>query len=187
MLIDEYKGRLPVARMSALLGISRGAYYHFKAVEASRSKDLGSIALEEEIVKIKQAFKAYGYRRVQAELKRRGTLANYKKVLHIMREAHLLAIATGRHLQIPQILPQSVDILKRAGHGLCFLYFRKQRRRSFWFASLHRVCGNAGAPVSTTWPRCFDAAYLNVMLSLASGIRLYKHQKQICLIRNRLQ
>ena len=37
----------------------------------------------------------YGYRRISAELRRRGMLVNHKRVLRIMREDNLLAVQPG--------------------------------------------------------------------------------------------
>lgn len=97
MLIDEYRGRLPVARMCTLLGISRGAYYHFKRRGEPGGRGTVDPSLMDEIRRIKKAFPSYGYRRVVAALKKRGIVVNHKRVLRLMREAHLLARMKRRY------------------------------------------------------------------------------------------
>ncbi len=88
MLIDEYRGRLSVARMCKLLGVSTSAYYGWVGRDhaAVINKDA---ALLEEIKKIILEFAGYGYRRVMAELRRRGSIVNHKRVLRVMQEHKL--------------------------------------------------------------------------------------------------
>ena len=78
---------LPTARACTLLEVNRGVYYAWKHREPSGACNreitsaIHAIALE---------FPGYGYRRITAELRRRQTLANHKRVLRLMREEHLL-------------------------------------------------------------------------------------------------
>lgn len=88
MLIDQHRGRLPVRRMCELLGVSKTAYYRwFYKLPPDENRDT---QLENEIEEIVIQFSGYGYRRVTAELKRRGRRINHKKVLFIMRAKHLI-------------------------------------------------------------------------------------------------
>jgi putative transposase len=60
-------------------------------------------AAKEEDTEVRSAIQAialghrrrYGYRRVSAELKRRGMAVNHKRVARIMREDNLLAVQPG--------------------------------------------------------------------------------------------
>ena len=72
-----------------MTGLSRAGYYRWRqpwsgeAVEMELRDRMQEIALE---------FPAYGYRRITAELKRRGWAVNYKAVLRLMREDNLLCL-----------------------------------------------------------------------------------------------
>jgi len=89
MLIDEYRDQLPINRMCELSGVSRTAFYAWTSSKHVDVKDLQSMALLEQINEMVLEFSGYGYRRVTAELKRRGYCINHKKVLRMMRKANL--------------------------------------------------------------------------------------------------
>lgn len=84
MLIKEYKGRLPLDRMCKLTGVSKTAYHYWQKKEPAAS--VPDNALIKEMSSIKKQTTCYGYRRVTAELKKRGIPANHKKVARIMKE-----------------------------------------------------------------------------------------------------
>jgi len=65
------------------MGIARSTYY---AEPAAKAADAGIIA---EMKAICDEFEAYGYRRVDAELRHRGYVVNAKKVRRLMREHDL--------------------------------------------------------------------------------------------------
>jgi len=68
--------------------VSRAGYYRL-----GRQKQVeGEIELKDQIQKIALGMPAYGYRRVCAELRRRGKVANHKRVLRIMKEDNLLCL-----------------------------------------------------------------------------------------------
>lgn len=102
MLIDEYKDRLSVNRMCQLLGVSRGSYYHFRGLPVAVSKDNQLLF---EIRGIRSRFKSYGYRRMTAALRRKGIVANHKRVLRIMRENALLARKKRRYVATTDSVP----------------------------------------------------------------------------------
>jgi putative transposase len=80
--------------MCWLAGVSRAGYY----------RDLGAQHPEEEDVEVRAAIqeialghhRRYGYRRIAAELRRRGLQVNHKRVVRWMREDNLLAIRQRR-------------------------------------------------------------------------------------------
>lgn len=80
MLAPEY----PVRLLCDLLGCAPSSYYY---QPRERVED---VALRDEIERIALAFPRYGYRRITAELRRRGYAVNHKRVLRIMREENLL-------------------------------------------------------------------------------------------------
>ncbi len=84
------QGGLSVERMCQLARVSRAGFYRClqKRVPVEESMEVRSaiqqVALEHR--------RRYGYRRVTAELRRRGMVVNRKRVARIMREDKLLAV-----------------------------------------------------------------------------------------------
>ena len=89
------QGSLSIERMcqlapgesGGLLSIVAGATADGRG-DGGASRRFNSIALEHR--------RRYGYRRVTAELRRRGLLVNHKRVARLMREDNLLAVAAAR-------------------------------------------------------------------------------------------
>jgi len=79
MLKEEY----PVRLLCEVLDCPPSSYYY-------RSRREDELHLREEIEKIAMEFPRYGYRRVTAELRRRGYRVNHKRVLRIMRQENLI-------------------------------------------------------------------------------------------------
>lgn len=77
---------LSITKACSALEISRSNYYWSKSSEVGDDE----MELREKIQEISLEFIRYGYRRITAELHRRGLKINHKKVLGIMREEHLL-------------------------------------------------------------------------------------------------
>jgi putative transposase len=84
------QGSLSIERMCLLARVSRAGFYRFLKEHVPREEDtevrsaIQQVALEHR--------RRYGYRRVTAELKRRGMPVNHKRVARIMREDNLLAV-----------------------------------------------------------------------------------------------
>jgi transposase InsO family protein len=83
-LVAEYPS-LSIRRACRLLGVSRSWYY-----ARPRQAPAPADALIAEIEAIVLRHPGYGYRRVTAELRRRGHTINGKRVLRLMRRASLL-------------------------------------------------------------------------------------------------
>ena len=81
--------RLSIARMCRALGVSRAEYYRRRAVVDEPEAD---VELHDQIQRIALEMPAYGYRRMTHELRRRGIVANHKRVLHLMRQDNLLCL-----------------------------------------------------------------------------------------------
>jgi transposase InsO family protein len=73
----------PVQQLAGLLGVARSSYYY----QASGDDDLALLSRIEDVL---ADFPTYGYRRVTAELARRGPGVNHKRVLRVMTENDLL-------------------------------------------------------------------------------------------------
>ncbi|MBZ5671217.1 MAG: IS3 family transposase [Acidobacteriia bacterium] len=84
------QGSLSIERMCALARVSRASFY----------RSLREQRPVEEEMEVRSAIQQialghrhrYGYRRITAELRRRGMPVNHKRVLRIMREDNLLAV-----------------------------------------------------------------------------------------------
>ncbi|WP_148214988.1 MULTISPECIES: IS3 family transposase [Acidobacterium] len=84
------QGSLSIERMCLLAGVSRAGFYRFlKAQVPSEEETEVRSAIQQVAL---QHRRRYGYRRVTAELKRRGMKVNHKRVARIMREDNLLAL-----------------------------------------------------------------------------------------------
>jgi putative transposase len=84
------QGKLSVERMCALSAVSRAGFY--RSLHA-REPDVEEMELRSAIQAIVIEHKLrYGYRRVTAELRHRGLLANHKRVVRLMRMDNLLAL-----------------------------------------------------------------------------------------------
>jgi putative transposase len=84
------QGRLSVERMCGLASVSRAGFY--RSLQ-ERQPDVEEMELRSAIqaVVIEHRLR-YGYRRVTAELRYRGFLANHKRVVRLMRMDNLLAL-----------------------------------------------------------------------------------------------
>jgi len=80
---------IPLQRMCKLSQVSRAGYYRWRQETVPADDDMD---LRDEIQKIALEFPYYGWRRVTAELRRRGWVVNHKRVRRIMREDNLLCL-----------------------------------------------------------------------------------------------
>jgi putative transposase len=84
------QGSMSIERMCQLAQVSRAGFYRYLQEKTPVQEDMEvrsaiqQIALEHR--------RRYGYRRISAELRRRGMLVNHKRVTRIMREDNLLAV-----------------------------------------------------------------------------------------------
>jgi transposase InsO family protein len=80
---------LPLQRLCALGQVSRAGFYRWRHAPPPEDGDLD---LRDEIQRIALEFPCYGWRRVTAELRRRGWTVNHKRARRIMREDNLLCL-----------------------------------------------------------------------------------------------
>jgi transposase InsO family protein len=83
------QGELTVERMCALAGVSRAGYYRQWQASAPRQEETG---VRDAIQRVALANRRYGYRRIAAQLRREGLVANHKRVLRLMRRDNLLCL-----------------------------------------------------------------------------------------------
>jgi len=84
------QGGLGIERMCQLAQVSRAGFY--RSLQETQPV-AEAMLVRAEIQQIALAHRRrYGYRRITAELRRRGVLVNHKRVARLMREDNLLAI-----------------------------------------------------------------------------------------------
>jgi putative transposase len=83
------QGELTVERMCVLAGVSRAGYYRRWQASAPRQEET---AVRDAIQRVVLANRRYGYRRIAAQLRRDGLVANHKRVLRLMRQDNLLCL-----------------------------------------------------------------------------------------------
>ena len=83
------QGELTVERMCALAGVSRAGYYRRWRASAPRQEET---TVRDAIQRVVLANRRYGYRRIAAQLRRDGLVANHKRVLRLMRQDNLLCL-----------------------------------------------------------------------------------------------
>jgi transposase InsO family protein len=79
--------QIPISKACHYLNISRQAHYNWQQKDNTIGLDIPVISTIHDIA---LEFPKYGYRRIAAELRRRGQTVNHKKVLKIMHEENLL-------------------------------------------------------------------------------------------------
>ncbi len=84
------QGSLGIERMCRLAEVSRAGFYRSLQEQRPAEEDMEVRSAIQQIVV--EHRRRYGYRRVTAELRRRGMAVNHKRVARIMREDNLLAM-----------------------------------------------------------------------------------------------
>lgn len=87
---ESGQGGLTVERMCQLAEVSRAGYYRRLEEKAPEEEAMAVRAAIQQIVL--EHRRRYGYRRVTAELRRRGLRVNHKRVARLMQEDQLLAL-----------------------------------------------------------------------------------------------
>ncbi len=84
------QGSLSIERMCYLAQVSRASFYRALAEQMPQQEEMELRSAIQEIAL--EHRRRYGYRRITAQLRRRGMRVNHKRVLRIMREDNLLAV-----------------------------------------------------------------------------------------------
>jgi transposase InsO family protein len=82
-MLQEFRALYPVQQLCGVLGVAASSYYY----QAAGHDDLALLSRIEDVL---ADFPTYGYRRVTAELERRGLGVNHKRVLRVMTENDLI-------------------------------------------------------------------------------------------------
>jgi putative transposase len=83
------QGELTVERMCVMAGVNRASYYRHWGASAPRQEET---AVRDAVQRVALANRRYGYRRIAAQLRRDGIVANHKRVLRLMRQDNLLCL-----------------------------------------------------------------------------------------------
>ena len=83
------QGELTVERMCGLAKVNRAGYYRHWQASAPRQEET---AVRDAVQRVALANRRYGYRRIAAQLRRDGLVANHKRVLRLMRRDNLLCL-----------------------------------------------------------------------------------------------
>jgi len=83
------QGELTVERMCVLAGLNRAGYYRHWKASAPRQEET---AVHDAVQRVALANRRYGYRRIAAQLRRDGLVANHKRVLRLIRRDNLLCL-----------------------------------------------------------------------------------------------
>jgi transposase InsO family protein len=88
------QGSLSIERLCRLAGVSRAGFYRSVQNRAPVEEEMEVRSVIQTIAV--EHRRRYGYRRITAELRRRGMLVNHKRVLRILREDNLLGVQPRR-------------------------------------------------------------------------------------------
>ena len=78
-----------VTALCQMTGLNRAEYYRWRTLPAATPL---AMELRHELQQTALQWPTYGYRRITAELQRRGFAVNHKRVLRLMREDNLLCL-----------------------------------------------------------------------------------------------
>ena len=84
------QGSLSIERQCRLAGVSRAGFYRFLQSQEPMAEEMAVRAAIQEIAL--EHRRRYGYRRITAELRRRGMWVNHKRVWRMMQIDNLLAV-----------------------------------------------------------------------------------------------
>lgn len=93
-IVVQDQTAVSMQRKCQLAGIARSSYYRHRCSAAK--DDPEEIDIRDQIQRICLEMNRYGYRRVTAELHRRGRSVNHKRVLALMRKDNLLCLRKKR-------------------------------------------------------------------------------------------
>src|SRR5262245_14359217 len=107
------QGSLSIERMCQLAQVSRAGFYRSLQERLPVEEEMEVRSAIQQIVL--EHRRRYGYRRVTAELRRRGLLVNHKRVARLMREDNLLAVQP-RAFVVTTDSKHEFEVLNLASH-----------------------------------------------------------------------
>jgi putative transposase len=115
MTAPRPQGELTVERMCASAGVSRAGYYRQWRVAAPRQEET---AVRDAIQRLALANRHYGYRRIAAQLRRDGLVANHKRVLRLMRRDNLLCLRKRPFVPVTTDSRHAWEVVPNLARGL---------------------------------------------------------------------
>src|SRR6202790_4637176 len=109
------QGELTVERMCALAGVNRAGYYHHWKASAPRQEET---AVRDTIQRVALTNRREGYRRIAAQLRRDGLVANHKRVLRLMRRDNLLCLRKRPFVPVTTDSRHEWRVVPNLGGGL---------------------------------------------------------------------
>ncbi len=109
------QGEITVERMCALTGVNRAGYYRHWRRSAPRQEET---AVRDAIQRIALSNRRYGYRRIAAQLRRDGLVANHKRVLRLMRRDNLLCLRKRPFVPVTTDSRHSWRVVPNLARGL---------------------------------------------------------------------
>src|SRR4029077_4071200 len=109
------QGELTVERMCVLAGLNRAGYYRHWKVSAPRQEET---AVSDTLQRVALANRRYGYRRIAAQLRRDGLVANHKRVLRLMRRDNLLCLRKRPFVPVTTDSRHSWRVVPNLARGL---------------------------------------------------------------------
>ena len=109
------QGELTVERMCALAKVNRAGYYRRWKASAPRQEET---AVRDAVQRAALANRRYGYRRIAAQLRRDGLVANHKRVLTLMRRDNLLCLRKRQFVPVTTDLRHEWQVVPNLARGL---------------------------------------------------------------------
>ncbi len=109
------QGKLTVERMCALARLNRAGYYRQWQASAPRQEET---SVRDAIQRLALAHRHYGYRRIAAQLRRDGLVANRKRVLRLMRQDNLLCLRTRPFVPVTTVSRHGWRVVPNLARGM---------------------------------------------------------------------
>lgn len=109
------QGELTVERMCALAKVNRAGYYRRWKASAPRQEET---AVRDAVQRAALANRRYGYRRIAAQLRRDGLVANHKRVLTLMRRDNLLCLRKRQFVPVTTDSRHEWQVVPNLARGL---------------------------------------------------------------------
>ena len=109
------QGELTVERMCALAKVNRAGYYRRWKASAPRQEET---AVRDAVQRAALANRRYGYRRIAAQLRLDGLVANHKRVLTLMRRDNLLCLRKRQFVPVTTDSRHEWQVVPNLARGL---------------------------------------------------------------------